>query len=434
LQGQRSWDDMHSINVFVPNKYGEDLRFTNKKGFNFPYQVSYQGDSKVYRLYLDKLKRKNLHLTMSSRDIEDVKISVSRKLRGGAFIFDILSFTIPIIGFAPLIIDFCTHNIYEVKNSNITTFPEEKNTNIITFREEDNYKEKTAHIAKDNSKNVENSIAHKRTTDLPLLIIEEGSVHFTDSDGNKLLNANENSTISFIVQNIGKGPGIGLNAKVETSGSAGISIGSVNVEPIGKGKKVTITIPIKASKALETGKATVTIIITEPNGLDCDPVEIEFPTLAFQPPHIEIMDGKFSTEGGGILEKKIATTLGLLVQNTGQGMAKNVKVILSQPDGVVPLSENIFEFSSLGPGDSREINYEFIVTNPYSSEQVVINTKTSESYGSYGSQRNFKISLNQTISKTRVSVGGEYKEIKIDRVSLTSAVTGMPPSYSFVML
>ena len=75
------------------------------------------------------------------------------------------------------------------------------------------------------------------------------------------------------------------------------------------------------------GSIEFTLEIIEPNGFNTDKVSIQVNTRKFLAPQVKVVDyAIYSGIGNTNLEKKKPFTLQLMVQNIGQGMAKDVKL------------------------------------------------------------------------------------------------------------
>ncbi len=266
-------------------------------------------------------------------------------------------------------------------------------------------------------------------------MLKEGSLRFSDDDGNDRLDAYEKANISFIIQNLGKGPAIGIKAITEVDGGiSGLDIEyNTALNTIEPGKDQYISIPVYGRKNLTSGDANLTITIKEPNGLDCDPILVHFNTLKFQEPKIEIVDGVFSSDApGNVFKKKIPAKLEFIVQNTGQSKTDKVTVSINAPTNILSLDGNLFNVGTLQPNESKALSFGFIATNNYNLNDVTINLTTQEGFGMYGSNKSFSVKLDQKLSSSKLVVQGEaFKEKDISKNYLTSDVDrDIPVNYA----
>jgi len=272
----------------------------------------------------------------------------------------------------------------------------------------------------------------------PQLVIKSGSENFKDTDNNGRLDAFETASVSFVIQNVGKGPAVGLKAITEINEDIdGLNFGRYQelglIEP---GKEREITIPISAGKNLETGDVKLSITITEPNGLDSDPLEVNFKTLKFQEPKIEIVDGIFSTEGSNNeFKKKVTTKLNFVVQNTGQSIAKKVTVNVSMPHpDVLALDQPLFEAGTLAPGESFSGSFSFIAKASFKEKQLTVKVTTKEEFDLYGSTKEFNVSLNQRLDESSKLVvqSANFQKTLIERQYMKSDVDRNVPRDNYI--
>jgi uncharacterized caspase-like protein len=174
---------------------------------------------------------------------------------------------------------------------------------------------------------------------------------------------------------------------------------------------------------VQSGKSLLRLFVAEPNGLDTEPVEVEFNTLSYQPPSVIVADGTFSSESGGKLKVNYPANLEVLVQNTGAGSAEEITFEVQLPENILSLDPAYLPIARLNPGESVRLNAAFIVTARYDAREVPINIVVHEKYGKYGSQRTFTATLDQPLATTRINVQGEaFENAPIVIASLHSEV------------
>lgn len=259
--------------------------------------------------------------------------------------------------------------------------------------------------------------------------LEISDVVFSDSNGNSnnILDADESAEITFTLVNKGKGDAYNLLLEiVEQNNIKGIQFSKTQTtENLAAGKSKTITVPVSASRVLQSGKANFKITVTEGNHFDADPFQISFVTQEFKNPLITIADYSFTNndEEGKIALGKVVN-LKMIIQNQGQGNASNIIIDLKNPDNVYPANETHFEIPSLKPNESKEINYEFFANRKYSGNEIPIQINITESYGKYGLSKSLAISLIQTLAKTqKIDVNAQLDApIAIQQIMLGSDV------------
>jgi len=251
----------------------------------------------------------------------------------------------------------------------------------------------------------------------PILVVKQGSVKFSDDDHNGRLDAYESASLSFVLENIGKGSGVALKAISNIDADlSGLEINKTQIlKTIGPGESQYITIPIVGTKNLSSGKVSLEIIVKEPNGLDSDPIHVDFNTLKFQEPKIELVSGVFSTDDRkDVFKKKIPTKLNMIVQNTGQSKTDRITVTVNSPSNILSLDGNLFNVGSLNPGETYTISFGFIATSNYNQESVSFNIVSKEGYGKYGSSRNFRVDIDQKLDASKLIVQSDkFKKTQI---------------------
>lgn len=281
------------------------------------------------------------------------------------------------------------------------------------------------------------SFSIKKKIEPPILTFAEGSVRFSDVDGNNIINANESCELKFKLSNTGIGDGTGLKAKLSATGNVdGITFS--NITPIAnaiKGKEIEYRLPISSNMSTVDGSIELSLFIEEPNGFNTDEVKLQIQTKKFAAPDVQVVDYVvFSNNGSTNLELKKPFSLQLLIQNTGQGVAKNVAVRLPVPNNVFMQSgDELNNIGTLQPGESRSIEYEFILNAKFEGTSLPLAATIQESYGKYAKNWSGNFQLNQSIASQKLVVDGKVEEQKdIQIVSLRSDVdkdipTGIAP-------
>lgn len=260
-------------------------------------------------------------------------------------------------------------------------------------------------------------------------VLEMKSIKFSDKDGNNdnILDALETGEISFELSNKGKGDAYNLVIEVsEESSIRGLSFTAKQyTDNLQSGKSLRVKIPLTGGAELATGKAKLRIKVIEANGFDSDPAELTFYTQAFKSPELKIVDYVFSnneSEGKITLGQKV--NLRMIIQNRGQGEAKDVVVSLTNPENVFNVDETSYRITSLKPNEDKKINYEFLPNKRYVGKEIPIEVEVKEGYGKYGVKSTLTVSLDQTLAKTlQVDIDAERKaDVAISDVSLNSDV------------
>jgi WD40 repeat protein len=269
----------------------------------------------------------------------------------------------------------------------------------------------------------------------PILAINNSSIRFTDANGNNAINAFEDCKLTFEVSNTGTGNGYKLQKRVTLTGTtSGISTGDNSVFTLNAGEKKIIEIPVKANGNTETGNITLTFKIDEANGFGTDEYTIEVPTRKFISPLVEVADFTVTGSNGSNLKKKSPFDLQVLVQNTQQGLAENVKVELQIPANVICLSANeVQSFSTLKGGETKSIVYSLIVSDLYQGQTIPISIKLSEKMGKYGQNKSLTLNLDQALASAKITLTAkpdDNTDISITKGSLNADVDVNIPSAS----
>jgi hypothetical protein len=263
----------------------------------------------------------------------------------------------------------------------------------------------------------------------PPLLEFVGSPMFVDADGNKAINANEDCRLVFKLRNTGKGDALNLHALLKASGNtAGLSF--LSNESIGNVNKLggvsSYELPINSDINTVDGVVELTLEVEEPDGFGTEKVTMQINTRKFLAPEVKVVDyvifsGDASSKN---LELKKPFSLQLLVQNLGQGAAKNVKVSLNLPSNVYLTNGEAFvNFDVLAPGEERSIEYELIMSSKYLEAALPITVALSESNNRFAVKWDKSFNLNQVLEQQKIVVrSGAEQEIDIVRSSLRSDV------------
>ena len=266
----------------------------------------------------------------------------------------------------------------------------------------------------------------------PLLAIE--GLKFIDEDGNKAINANENCKIEFKLINTGKGDALNIKALVNATGNTeGISfLKSQNLFKVDKlGGSQTFLIKIKSDFKTTDGNIEFTLEIDEPNGFNSDKINIKVATRKFLAPSLKVVDCiVFSGNNASNLELKKPFSVQLLIQNVGQGQAKNAELKFNLPENVFMTSgDEQMQLKDIAPNEKRSIIYELIANTKYKSPNIVLSAKLTDSFNSYGENWTKTLALNQSLAQKQIQIEAKSEnKINIETASLRSDVDKDIPS------
>ena len=247
-------------------------------------------------------------------------------------------------------------------------------------------------------------------TQLPDLIIT--GEKFIDENQNNFINANEKSQINFNIENIGEGVAEGVNVKVSLKNGSLIGLRFDEFITVGELKGNTskeITVPISGEINLEEGIAEFMIEVLEDRGFDAFPLEIKIETRAFAKPDVIIADAVFSTEDGGLIKLNYPINLKIIVQNIGEGDAKDVVTEFKLPNAncVFLGEENQFESGNLKRGETIELEFLFTATRRYTLNEIPVLIDIGESLNKYARDTTLYVSLEQRLTaRNEVVISG----------------------------
>jgi hypothetical protein len=256
--------------------------------------------------------------------------------------------------------------------------------------------------------------------------LEVSEFRFSDVNGNMKIDADETTFIHFNLKNIGKSKGIDLVVQVaEANGIEGIKYSRLtSLGDLDTGKTLTINIPITGQFNLKSAEANFTVKVVEANGFGTDAVPIEVKTQAFKNPEVKIVDYSVSSQNSTSIVKKKPFDVQALVQNLGQGIARDVVVKLILPANTFCISTNEIErIGDLKPGERKMLSYNIVANNDYSSDQLPFEFKIEEMYGKYGDQSKYTVAMNQSVTSEKLKIQGiDQTDVKISMASLASDV------------
>lgn len=265
------------------------------------------------------------------------------------------------------------------------------------------------------------------TREIPDLIIKEEK--FSDENGNNIINANEECLISFKVGNIGKGVAANVGVTISLKGEKVYGVvfdEKINIGDISGDSEKEVTIPVKAGSNTQDGYAEFFIEVAESRGFDAYPLEFKIETRRFAEPKIVIADAIFSTEDGGVIKLNYPINLKVLVQNIGEGEAKNVNVRfeLTNPNCIFLGDKDNYGFPYLNRGESRELDFLFTANRRYLDLEIPVKVIATESFGRFGIDTLINVGLqdNLTARNQVVIQGIVTPETNIEIASLTSDV------------
>ncbi len=219
----------------------------------------------------------------------------------------------------------------------------------------------------------------------PQLSIVEGSMRFEDDNGNGYLDANEQSTLTYKLNNastaLGDAQGMVCEVRLEGA-SSGVTVSEqIRLADLPRGTTMEFAVPIQSSMKTKDGELKVFLKIQEPLGFGPPETSISINTLEFRQPELLVVDHRVKE---GEIKRGQAFTYQFLVRNKGAGFAYDVRCELELLDeGVQPLSTQSFKFNQLEPGEVKELWVSVIVPPDYPHQEVQFKVVLDESLGRY---------------------------------------------------
>jgi hypothetical protein len=287
----------------------------------------------------------------------------------------------------------------------------------------------TSSIAQSQSGNsaVSNPVFVKLTKSAPKPpFLEVSELKFTDANGNMKIDAEGVSKIQFKLKNSGSGMGRDLLIQMdELNKMSGLVFSkTTQLGNLDTGKYIEVNIPVEGDPKITSGTAAFKISVVESNGFAPDPLSIEIPTQSFRAPNVKVVDHVVSSLNSTEIAKRKPFDIQVLVQNLGQGLARDVLVRLSFPKNIFCISMNEVEnLGDLMPGEKRVLNYNLIANNEYQDDKLPFDFAISEKFGKYAEPNRISLAMNQTVSKEKLRVSGiDQQDVKVSVASLVSDV------------
>ena len=246
----------------------------------------------------------------------------------------------------------------------------------------------------------------------PQLSIVEGSMRFEDGNGNGYLDANEQATLTYKLNNaptaLGDAQGMVCEVRLEGA-SSGVTVSEqIRIADVPRGATMEFVVPIQSSMKTKDGELKVFLKIQEPLGFGPPEQSVNIQTLEFRQPELLVVDHRVKE---GEIKRGQAFTYQFLVRNKGEGFAYDVRCELELIDeGVQPLSTQSFKFNQLEPGQVKELWVSVIVPPDYPHQEVQFKVVLDESLGRYADTfigaLPLEAMLDQTMWQVPTSDGG----------------------------
>ena len=258
-----------------------------------------------------------------------------------------------------------------------------------------------------------------------VLSVVPKTLQFVDEDDNGVIDANEQCKVRFQIVNEGRGDGYGCVAQTTFTGATqGVTISDVQLPMIPAGGKYWVEIPISATAQTTTGEIALSIVVNEPNGFGTEKIQSTIGTHKLKTPYVNVVSYKVLGSASGTLERRKPFNLQVIVQNTDQGAAENVRVNVTFPANVSRIGGEVESVTlpQLKAGESHLFEYE-LIANQEAAEELDIKIDLAEKEGRFAQDANIPLQFGQHIGGSiAMTVERRDQEVEIKRVSLTSEV------------
>jgi hypothetical protein len=253
-------------------------------------------------------------------------------------------------------------------------------------------------------------------------------IQFTEPSGNNYLDAEETGTVSISITNNGRGEAYALQSKLDLKTSiTGLITGEFElIEKLDPFSSKELQTTVSAFQNISSKTIEFEINVSEKNGFDLyPPGKLTIQTKALVPPALALMDVGINdlTNYNGRIEPNEVIEATAIIQNRGQGLAKNVNISVHYGDNVFNAgeAETSFSVGNVQSNETKEINFSFFATRK-AETNLPIRLEIKEARGLYDQAVNAGLSLNEVIKKAaEVFVAGkEQSAVAITGVNAIS--------------
>jgi len=189
-------------------------------------------------------------------------------------------------------------------------------------------------------------------------------ISFREPSGNNYLDAEETGTIEITLENKGEGPAIAVEANVFNNDSADLVFDRYTYfGDIESGQSITKHLNVRAKDIVSDRTQILNIEFTEHMGMTPRAQTISFNSRAMRAPSLVLAEKAIHSTDGRISAGTV-TELILIIQNQGEGTARNVKVELFPGDGATLLGvSEVVAIGDINPRANRECRVSFAVSS-----------------------------------------------------------------------
>jgi len=218
------------------------------------------------------------------------------------------------------------------------------------------------------------------------------AIDFTDPNGNNMLDAGEEWLFTIKITNTGKmAAEICQPELVREVNNPYISVSPLAaIARISPGDSRELTVRVKASEEVITGKTPVKFRVLESRGFDLEPeLRLTIPTRAFQPPVLEFSEYVIQDQNrNSRIERREIVDVIFRIRNQGESVARGCVAVVTPGANVLAVDvPDQYDLGDIPPGEFRDITAS-VVTNARTTE-VTMTLVLRETTGLYGGQRLF---------------------------------------------
>lgn len=219
--------------------------------------------------------------------------------------------------------------------------------------------------------------------------IQVKGLTFFDPNRNNQIEADEQTSIEFTVQNTGNAVGKDLRIQIKDLANVqGIVFNSQQaIGDLQPGQEKKIVIPVKSTSSVVNGKVLFNITILEGRGFDSSPIELAINTKQFDTPLLVVQDYKFLNSGNEKINRGSKVKLKVVVQNRGFGVARNVNVRFNLPENAFIVSEPDYYIPEMAPNAIQTLDLELMTNKRYDKPELSVDVVVSENTGRFGQEK-----------------------------------------------
>ncbi len=225
------------------------------------------------------------------------------------------------------------------------------------------------------------------------------SVSFEDADGDSVISAGERATVKVRLQNTGRGAGV--NVRVDAKSTSRLRFQPALVGTVAAGDIREAVLEVIATQDVTDEQAALDITLVEANGFDSEPLRLLVPVMAYRPPNLSILGAQaVDAEGRTVIRPGSQATVTVRVQNRGQGLAENVRLVIALGDSTMFFADNptmnvvTRDLGRMRAGAFQDVKFEVIVNNR--ATRFALNASITEQSGRYSlAPRDLGLQLNR---------------------------------------